>query len=64
MARRAGRNVGVMGETGGRTGEADGDLPGEFDEERCICVGCWDCGEVSTVRPGMVVLLLLEEEEE
>ena len=45
-------SVGVIGETGGRTGDADR----EFEEE----VAEWPCcdpGEVSTVRPGIMVLL-------
>lgn len=51
MARRAGPSVGVMGEYGGRTGEADR----EFVREGELGVWPrWDGGEVSTVRPGMV----------
>ena len=52
VATRAGPKVGVMGENGGRTGEADRECEGEFgDWPR------WDRGEVSTVRPGMVLLV-------
>lgn len=52
VARRAGPSVGVMGETGGRTGDADRECEVEFGEWPC-----WDRGEVSTVRPGIVVLV-------
>ena len=48
-----GASVGVMGEYGGRTGEADLELvrEGEFG-----LWPRWDRGEVSTVKPGMVLL--------
>ena len=50
MATRAGPRVGVMGEYGGWTG-GDADL--EFEGELWPCC---DLGEVSTVKPGMVLL--------
>jgi hypothetical protein len=52
VARWAAPSVGVMGETGGRTGDADCEFEGEFGEWPC-----WDRGEVSTVRPGIVLLV-------
>jgi hypothetical protein len=55
VASRAWLSVGVMGETGGRTGEAERELErGEWARELCD----WDCGDVSTVRPGIVGFLL------
>jgi len=49
---RAALNVGVIGETGGRTGDADRDFEvdvGECPSGREVLVG-----DVSTVRDGMV----------
>jgi hypothetical protein len=45
--------VGVMGEYGGRTGEADREF---VCEDEFGLWPRWDRGEVSTVRPGMVLL--------
>lgn len=49
-------SVGVMGETGGRTGEAEREVAcGEWPLEVCGCDG----GDLSTVRPGMVRFFFL-----
>lgn len=52
VARWVGPSVGVMGETGGRTGDAERERESEreFGE-----LPCWERGEVSTVRPGIVL---------
>ena len=54
-ARLEGSSVGVMGDTGGRTGDAD--LEFEVDDTEWPCC---DRGEVSTVRPGMVLFMKKE----
>lgn len=54
MPRRAGAMVGVMGDTGGRTGDAERAECGECARELCD----WEFGDVSTVRAGMLGFLL------